>query len=106
LADSLRVASIARRDRDALSVTSPRLTVEVAAMERTTAILSTQAPDDLRPSDVRDRVRAALEANAAELAARRRWAAILGRGRPAPSQTRDAWARHLLETLPTLPPAA
>ena len=76
-------------------------------MERTTtAILSTQASDDLRPSDVRDRVRAALEANAAELAARRRWATIYRGGRPASSQTRDALVRHLLETLPTLPPAA
>jgi hypothetical protein len=73
-------------------------------MERT-VIPSTQA-DDLRPSDVRDRVRAALEANAAELAARRRWATIYRGGRPTPAQVRDALARHLLERLPTLPPAA
>ena len=76
-------------------------------MERTTVILSTQTDDDdLRPSDVRDRVRAALEANAAELAARRRWATIYRGGRRAPAQARDARARHLLETLATLPPAA
>ena len=75
-------------------------------MERTTAILSTQTDDDLRPSDVRDRTRAALEAHAAELAARRRWMTIYRGGRRAPAQARDARARHLLETLPTLPPAA
>jgi hypothetical protein len=80
--------------------------VEVDAMERTTAIPSTQTGDDLRPSDVRDRVRAALEANAAELAARRRWATIYHGGRLTPAQVRDALARHLLETLATLPPAA
>ena len=77
-------------------------------MERTTttAILSTLPADDLRPSDVRDRVRAALQANAAELAARRRWATIYRGGRPVSTQTRDARVRHLLDTLPTLPPAA
>lgn len=71
--------------------------------QATTAILSTKVSDDLPPAEVRDRVRAALEANAAELAARRRWATIYRGGRPAPSRLR---ARHLLESLSSLPPAA
>ena len=68
------------------------------AQATTTAILSTGTSDELRPADVRDRVRAALEANAAELAARRRWATIYRNGRR-PVTPADARVRTLRETL-------
>jgi hypothetical protein len=60
-------------------------TTEVTDMEHATTTpeaLSTEASDALRPADVRDRLRAAVDANAAELAARRRWATIYRGGRP------------------------
>ena len=70
------------------------------AQATTTAILSTGTSDELRPADVRDRVRAALEANAAELAARRRWATIYRNGRrpvtPAEARLRVRTLREAL----------
>jgi hypothetical protein len=77
--------------------------VEVGDMEqRSATILSTKAADQLRPSEVRDRMRAALAANAAELAARRRWATIYRGGRPVASldpRVRDARVKHLRQKL-------
>jgi hypothetical protein len=66
------------------------------AQATTTAILSTGTSDELRPADVRDRVRAALEANAAELAARRRWATIYRNGRRPATTARVRTLREAL----------
>ena len=73
-------------------------------MEQAT-ILSTRTTDELRPADVRDRVRAALVANAAELAARRRWATIYRNGRrpltPAEARLRVKTLREALAAADT-----
>jgi hypothetical protein len=84
-----------------LSSGRDRPVTEVSDMEQPTA-LSTKAPDGLRPADVRDRLRAAVEANAAELAARRRWATIYRNGRrPATPADARLRARTLREALAT-----